>query len=127
MHKGALRLLTPARPRFGRRLTDASVTSVLLANGRRLSISWRDHSVVCGDRAVALTLREIQLLAALVENAGLVIGKEELACLAWRHDGNAGRLTAVHISTLRRKLAWFGSQFGIRTIRGAGYRFEAAR
>ena len=94
------------------------------ATGIGIELHWRTHEVSAGSTRVALTLRELQLLAALMDRAGEALTSDDLARLAWgKHAAAGGGLTAAYVCSLRKKLAWFGGRFGIRTVRGVGYRF----
>jgi DNA-binding response OmpR family regulator len=94
------------------------------AEGAGIELHWRTHAVSHGDIRIALTLREMQLLDALLERAGEVITAADLAASAWgKSRSGSGGLTTAYVCSLRKKLAWFGGRFGIRTVRGVGYRF----
>jgi DNA-binding response OmpR family regulator len=69
---------------------------------------------------VELTAREFDLLAHLVEHAGLVLDRQRLLDRVWgqRYPGGT-RTVDVHVAQLRRKL---GRPELIRTVRGAGYK-----
>ena len=72
---------------------------------------------------VDLTVKEFDLLACLIENAGVVITREQLLDRVWGLTYPGGTRTVdVHVAQLRRKL---GRPDLIRTVRGAGY--KAAR
>lgn len=89
-----------------------------------IELHWRTHEVSAGSTRIALTLRELQLLAALMDRPGEVLTSDDLARLAWgKHAAAGGGLTAAYVCSLRKKLAWFGGRFGIRTVRGVGYLF----
>lgn len=101
-----------------------SVTTIPLPDGSLVSIHWRQHLVICNDIRVGLTLRELQLFGTLVENVGRTFSTAEIAQQAWGRAAEPESMTAAYVSSLRKKLAWFGNRLGIRTIRGLGYRFE---
>jgi DNA-binding response OmpR family regulator len=71
-------------------------------------------------RPVHLTAREFDLLAHLIEHAGLVLDRQRLLDRVWgqRYPGGT-RTVDVHVAQLRRKLGRPGL---IRTVRGAGYK-----
>lgn len=80
-------------------------------------------------RVIELTSYEFDLLHALAERAGRVIGREQLMELA---RGNAeeayDRSVDVHISRIRHKLGDDPRNPSlIRTVRGIGYQFLAPR
>ncbi len=69
---------------------------------------------------VALTVKEFDLLACLVDNVGLVLSRDQLLELVWGLDFPGGTRTVdVHVASLRRKL---GRPQAIATVRGAGYK-----
>jgi two-component system, OmpR family, alkaline phosphatase synthesis response regulator PhoP len=77
---------------------------------------------------VDLTLKEFELLAALVGAPGRVFGREELLDLVWGQDGFVEpRTVDVHLARLRAKFtAAKLAAPGIETVRGVGYRFRPA-
>ena len=80
-----------------------------------------------GGEPVDLTAAEFDLLAALLERAGRVVSREELAEAALgRPLAPLDRSVDMHVSFLRRKL---GSEIDgierIKTVRGAGYALGA--
>lgn len=105
--------------------------SEVQASGRRIErpgeveVNWRTHEVISGGSSVKLTLRELQLFEVLMSRSGLATHGAELARMAWgKSDFRRSALAATQICSLRKKLACFGDEFGIRTVRGAGYCFE---
>jgi two-component system, OmpR family, response regulator len=79
-----------------------------------------------GDDTVALTPRELALLAALLRRAGEVVPKRDLLREVWGDDfdGDAN-VVEVYMGYLRRKVdAPFGRR-SLQTVRGAGYRVTA--
>ena len=78
------------------------------------------REVTVGERPVELTAKEFDLLSCLIENAGLVLTRDQLLDLVWGFDFPGGTRTVdVHVASLRRKL---GVPDLIRTVRGAGYK-----
>ena len=74
---------------------------------------------VAGER-VELTGKEFDLLAYLVENAGIVVSRDTLLDRVWGMTYAGGTRTVdVHVAQLRRKL---GRPDAIRTFRGSGYK-----
>jgi DNA-binding response OmpR family regulator len=84
-----------------------------------------DRSVHLAGRALELTGYEFELLRALVERAGRVLGREQLIELAGGDPAEAfDRSVDVHISRLRAKLGDDPQHpRRIRTVRGAGYQY----
>jgi len=78
------------------------------------------REVEVGGEAVDLTGKEFDLLAYLVENAGVVLSREVLLDRVWGQTYPGGTRTVdVHVAQVRRKL---GRPELIRTIRGSGYK-----
>ena len=78
---------------------------------------------VDGD-SVELTTKEFDLLACFLEHPGIVLSREKLLDLVWGMTYPGGTRTVdVHVAQLRRKL---GDPDSIRTVRGAGYKLQAA-
>ena len=70
-----------------------------------------------------LTLKEFELLRALMEKPGQVFTREQLMSTVWGSDFiGETRTVDVHVGTLRSKLGASGD--AIRTVRGVGYRLE---
>ena len=81
------------------------------------------HLVRDGEREVALTLKEFQLLTLLLGQQGRVFTRDELLNTIWGYEfDGASRTVDVHIRTLRQKLGESGAC--IETIRGVGYKIS---
>jgi DNA-binding response OmpR family regulator len=86
-----------------------------------LTVDKQRREARAGDRELALRTKEFELLAALLENAGIVLSREQLLDLVWGYDFyGETRTVDVHVQHLRQKLA--GSGVGIQTVRGVGYK-----
>ncbi len=84
------------------------------------------HEVFIRDDEVRLPLKEFELLALLLENAGRVLTRETLIDRVWGADyvGDTKTLD-VHIKRLRSKVEPHpASPTRIVTIRGLGYKYE---
>jgi two-component system response regulator RegX3 len=87
------------------------------------------HEVFVSNKAVRLPLKEFDLLAALLTNAGRVLTRDTLIDRIWgpAYVGDTKTLD-VHIKRLRAKVeADPASPVSIVTIRGLGYKFEPPR
>lgn len=74
---------------------------------------------------LSLTRREFDLLLFLSDHAGRVFDRPQLLRLVWGHQVICGERTVdVHIRRLRAKLERTGPT--ISTVRGVGYRLDAA-
>lgn len=85
------------------------------------------HTVTVDGKLVALTLKEFDLLRALMSNEGRVLSRGQLLEDVWgiTYVGET-RTVDVHIQTLRQKLsqAKKGVEGAITTVRGVGYCFK---
>ena len=78
------------------------------------------RAVSVDGKPVELTGKEFDLLAYLIDNAGLVLSRERLLDRVWGLKFPGGTRTVdVHVAQLRKKL---GRPDLIRTIRGSGYK-----
>ena len=78
------------------------------------------REVTVDGEPVELTAKEFDLLAWLLEHAGIVFSREQLLDRVWGMAYHGGTRTVdVHVAHLRRKL---GRPDLIRTVRGAGYK-----
>jgi two-component system, OmpR family, response regulator len=79
-----------------------------------------------GTAEVSLTNRELDLLVALIRNAGSIATKAELLTTVWgaEFDGDPN-IIEVYIGYLRRKVDTPFNRNSIQTVRGHGYRMDA--
>jgi len=89
---------------------------------------WRvepaTRSARADGRMVALTRREVDMLALLARERGRIVSRRMLLVEVWgmRHvDGIETRTVDMHMVKLRRKIG--GEPSAIETVRGQGYRF----
>jgi DNA-binding response OmpR family regulator len=110
-----LRRLDPAGP------DDAHVVTL---GALRLDLGARRCEV--HGREVALRPKELELLAALVAEAGQAVTRERLMSDVWDANWSGPTKTLdMHVSSLRRKLAEHGENPArIVTLRGYGYRYD---
>ncbi|AQZ71126.1 DNA-binding response regulator [[Actinomadura] parvosata subsp. kistnae] len=80
-----------------------------------------------GEADIQLTPKEFAVLHALARRAGEVVSKQDLLAQAWdfSYDGDPN-IVEVYISALRRKIDVPFGRTTLMTVRGAGYRLEAA-
>jgi DNA-binding response OmpR family regulator len=102
------------------------VRSSALAHIRDVSIDVPGRRAWKGDTELELSVKEFDLLALLVRNAGAVVTREEIMSNVWdEHWSGSTRTLDVHISWLRKKLGDDTTTGGyISTVRGVGFRFE---
>jgi DNA-binding response OmpR family regulator len=86
----------------------------------------RSRRAWVGERELELTLKEFDLLALLVEEAGTVVPRSRIIDEVWDPNWFGPTKTLdMHILSLRRKLGDDSSHPRyITTVRGVGYRFE---
>jgi DNA-binding response OmpR family regulator len=99
----------------------APVSEVLTVGAMKLNVDQR--RAWAGDREVALTSTEFDLLEHLMRTPARVYSREQLLSAVWGYQAAAGTRTVdVHIAQLRAKL---GNESPIRTVRGVGYSAES--
>ncbi|WP_370150729.1 response regulator transcription factor [Streptacidiphilus sp. EB129] len=80
-----------------------------------------------GGRELALTLREFDLLAFLLQHPGTAFGREELMHKVWGWDFGDMSTVTVHVRRLREKIEDDpAAPKLITTVWGVGYRFDPA-
>jgi len=94
-----------------------------------LEIRPSEGLVLAGDRALALSVRELRLLTALARREGRVVARAELYALAWEGALRPGdRSVDVYVRRLRVKLeSALPDWCFIHTHVGFGYRFSPQR
>ncbi len=78
------------------------------------------------DLEVALTERESEILAILLGRANRTVSAEEIIGRGWGAGADERYLQILrrHVSNIRRKLVDTPANRAVRTVRGAGYRFD---
>ena len=125
-------LVARMRAVLRRRAAEASGTAVVVPDGDVVEvgdvhIDHQRHEVTIRGEQVRLPLKEFELLALLLENAGWVLTRDTLIDRVWGPDyvGDTKTLD-VHIKRLRSKVEPDPSRpTRIVTIRGLGYKYEA--
>lgn len=133
MRAAMRRALPPVVPGPGTGPGSDPIDSGLLADQEvvvgDVSINAGRHEVVVRGEQVNLPLKEFELLGYLMQNAGRVLTRDMLIDRVWGQDyvGDTKTLD-VHVKRLRSKIESDpGSPTRIVTIRGLGYKYEAAR
>jgi two-component system, OmpR family, response regulator len=95
------------------------------AAGRRvgdLELSEDTHRVRRAGAPVELSPTEFKLLNYLMQNAGLVVSKQQILSQVWQYDfhGDAA-VVEKFVSQLRRKIDGDGREPLLHTVRGFGY------
>jgi DNA-binding response OmpR family regulator len=91
-----------------------------------LEIRPSEYLVLAGGRALTLSLKELELLAALARREGRIVPREELYATVWDAPMRADeRSVDVYVHKLRSKLAHALPEWRfIHTHFGFGYRFQ---
>ncbi len=78
------------------------------------------------EQSVNLTAKEFQLLEYLMQHPDLTLTHDQIRNRIWALDSeSASNVVAAQIRLLRKKLAEFGCENLIETIRGFGYRLNS--
>jgi DNA-binding response OmpR family regulator len=103
---------------------EAATGSKVLRAGH-LEIRPDEFTALAGGRPLPLTVRELQLLTALVERRDRIVSRSELYAVVWGEQyRKADRSVDVYVGKLRQKLAdALPGQTFIHTHFGFGYRF----
>ena len=91
-----------------------------------LEIRPAEYLALAGGRALTLSLKELELLAALARREGRIVAREELYQTVWEAPMRADdRSVDVYVHKLRAKLADALPELRfIHTHFGFGYRFQ---
>jgi two-component system response regulator MtrA len=111
-----------ARIRTRLRRTNADISGLLMIGD--LAIDVQAHQVIRGDKQIALTRLEFDLLVALAKEPGRVFTRDALLSEVWgyRHSTDT-RLVNVHVQRLRSKIEHDAEHPEIVvTVRGVGYK-----
>jgi DNA-binding response OmpR family regulator len=94
-----------------------------------LEIRPSEYLALAGGRALTLSVRELELLAALGRREGRIVPREELYRTVWGAQMRAAdRSVDVYVHKLRAKLAAALPEWRfIHTHFGFGYRFQPER
>ncbi|MEX2534928.1 MAG: response regulator transcription factor [Trueperaceae bacterium] len=101
------------------RLRDRDTPSVLAAGS--VVLDPVGASCTVAGELVALTAREFELLALLLEHRGRIFGREELESRLYHGELPDSNTIEVFVSKLRTKLREAGEGSLVQTVRGAGY------
>ncbi len=92
-----------------------------------IEVTRGEGLVRAGGQVLTLSVREFQLLLAMVEHAGAIVGRDQLCRLVWGRELRAGdRSVDVYVSKLRAKLEHaVPDRRYIHTHPSFGYRFQS--
>jgi two-component system response regulator MprA len=117
-------LLARLRALLRRHQPDSGDAELVVAD---LHLDALRRAVRRGDRDIDLTKTEFDLLALLMEHAGIVLSREQIYEHIWGFDFETGsRSLDVYIGYLRRKTEAGGEPRLVHTVRGVGYVVRAA-
>lgn len=91
-----------------------------------LTIEPDSYTVKINDNPIAMTPREVELLALLASHPSRVYPRETILSQVWGYDyyGDS-RTVDTHIKRLRQKLTRPDAAWQITTVYGVGYKFES--
>jgi two-component system, OmpR family, response regulator ResD len=90
-----------------------------------VELDARAHEVTVSGRPVALTVREFELLAFLMQRPGVAFRREQLLEKVWGYTFGDTSTVTVHVRRLREKIERDPADpHLIRTVWGIGYRFD---
>ncbi len=101
------------------------------ASGARLeaggvALDLRTRAAERDGTAIALSTREFNLLAYLMQHAGQVLSRAQILAAVWEVDFDPqSNVVDVYVRYLRRKIDAPDEPSRIESVRGAGYRFVA--
>ncbi len=105
-----------------RRYNHTPVTNTDTLTLGEIVVDQKRRVVTLFEEPVALTTREFDLLAFLLQNRGLVLTRKQLLDGVWGPDWYGDdRTVDVHVRQLRKKLA---EEFPLATVWGVGYRLD---
>ena len=114
-------LLARVRARLRSDTTSFPTPTALAVGACELDLLTRTLTVE--GREVELTAREFALAEAFFRHPGQVLSREQLLSMVWGYDYDPGsNVVDVYVRYLRKKLG----ERRIATVRGMGYRFDAA-
>lgn len=91
------------------------------------TIDRKSYEVQGHGKVLMLPMKEFELLSQLASYPDRTFSREELIQLIWGTDFDGDdRTVDVHIKRLRERFADRIGDFRIRTVRGVGYKLEAA-
>ena len=108
---------------------EATATQNGILQADELEIRPREFVALARGKPLELTVRELDLLIALVERSGRIVSREELYRVVWGESyRKADRSVDVYVAKLRHKLdVAIPQRRFIHTHFGFGYRFAPDR
>lgn len=93
-----------------------------------LEINIVNYDVKVDGKTLAFTPKEVEILHLLASHPGRVFEREQILSQVWGYDyfGDT-RAVDTQIKRIRQKLPEEGVDWGIKTVYGVGYKFEAGK
>lgn len=108
--------LQPERLQLGNLRLDYGNNAIVITNS------------VGKEQSVSLTAKEFQLLEYLMQHPDRTLTHDQIRNRIWALDTeSASNVVAAQIRLLRKKLAEFGCEDAIETVRGFGYRLNSPK
>ena len=118
--KALIRRSTAGEPKGSKEPNEKDTDRISAAG---ITVDARSYKAFYLDRPLQLTLKEFELLHALIASRGKVLTRDYLLDTIWGYEYfGETRTVDVHIRHLRKKLGDDGTL--IETVRGVGYRFS---
>ncbi len=91
-----------------------------------LEINIGNYDVRVDGQALTFTPKEVEILYLLASHPGRVFDREQILSNVWGYDffGDT-RAVDTQIKRIRQKLPQEGVDWGVKTVYGVGYKFEA--
>jgi DNA-binding response OmpR family regulator len=122
---GLAELLARTRALLRRSATPNGAADPAATPESRLKIDTQARRVWAGDREVALTTKEFDVLSLLSEDRGAVVTRERLMDEVWDSNWFGSTKTLdVTVGRLRQKLEENEAPARVVTVRGVGFRLE---
>ena len=88
-----------------------------------LVLNLDNGDLICGDKSIHLSYKELSIAKILMRNPGQAISKQTLIEKVWGVESSAAdNNVEAYISFLRKKIAHVGAHVHIETLRKIGYR-----
>ncbi len=94
----------------------------------RLDINVASYEVKVDGKTVPFTPKEVEILYLLASHPGRVFEREQILSQVWGYDyfGDT-RAVDTQIKRIRQKIPVEGVNWGLKTVYGVGYKFEAVQ
>ena len=91
-----------------------------------MEINIGNYDVKVDGQALTFTPKEVEILYLLASHPGRVFDREQILSSVWGYDffGDT-RAVDTQIKRIRQKLPQEGVDWGVKTVYGVGYKFEA--